>query len=236
MHAAIESSRKTSVPPPSGEPATAWQFSGAPDHWGNQSVIGRLSTAPEKGVGIRMLVRGAGEPAVVLFARDSAGWNLEDVSAAAPAPVARAPAVIPIAANNGIADAEWAREKMALSMAELATLAGVTRKAVYDWFDGAKPRMEVSSRLAGIRSVFEPFDSEAIRFAGRFWSAPLSDGRPFLDALKAIDGPGSAEAQVAREALSALLPAMMSLVERSQEKPRRHDLGTAHTEDLFRSI
>ncbi len=140
-----------------------------------------------------------------------------------------------LAVLDNLADLRWVREKLGLSMTDLATLFGVTRKTVYDWFDGTKPRQLAVDRIAAIRAVAESCPPEFLGVLNQFWSTPVGEGPSLIDILKS---PGSSSTMLssAKTALDALVPRIAQSAERNRAKPTRDAFGHAHNDDLFRSL
>lgn len=141
-----------------------------------------------------------------------------------------------IAALDGAADARWIKDSLHLSMSDVAALFGVTRKAVYDWFDGtSKPRAHFSERMAAIRSTLQgACTSEQLGLLRQLWSAPLAGEESLAGILKSVDASTASKAKI-KAALEELEPRMAELTQRLQSQPR-HDLGRAHIEDLVRGV
>ena len=211
---------------------TSFHAGAAPSVWqgaGQRTAV--TATAPDSRPKLRMrvIVSDSGRlvaQRALVGDPSTMDWKVES-EAAAPAAAVESPR----------AEAEWLKASLNLSMAELAELSGRSRKAVYDWFDeteAAAPQQDARDRMAGIRSVFDGFDAEKLKFARRVWSSAPREGASLLALLKQIDSPASAHVVAAREALAALGPVIDSLAQRGSSKPPKHDLGSAHTADLYR--
>jgi uncharacterized protein (TIGR04255 family) len=167
-----------------------------------------------------------------------------DERLARPAPSAGAPAAraAPVeeespALHMAPADAAWLKEELALSMAELAELSGVTRKAAYDWFTHATPHLGTAQRLAGIRAAVEPVEARLRRFIRGAWRAPVSKGESLFDLLRTIESPAVAAVAAALAAARALEPQLRDRLARANApSPASQDYGTAHTEHLYRGL
>jgi transcriptional regulator with XRE-family HTH domain len=62
------------------------------------------------------------------------------------------PGAVP--ASGAVVNAlDFIREKLSLSMTQLADLFGVTRKSVYDWYEGAEPRSNSAKRINILQNV-----------------------------------------------------------------------------------
>lgn len=89
------------------------------------------------------------------------------------------------------------KSKFALSVIQVAELFNVTRKAVYDWYDGAEPKSATAARINIVkgldRELFPP-DTDLAQLK-LFWKIPVS-GTSFLSLLS-NDLLGDAELRVA---------------------------------------
>ena len=75
------------------------------------------------------------------------------------------------------------KERLALSVTQIAEMFGVTRKTVYDWYEGAEPRTSMLQRIETIVDVIHlggiKGDLARIKFV---WNIPLS-GKTLLSVL-----------------------------------------------------
>lgn len=58
-------------------------------------------------------------------------------------------------AHAALQNIQWLRDHANLSMSALANIAGVTRKAAYDWLSGSAPREQRATRIASLRYLME---------------------------------------------------------------------------------
>jgi DNA-binding transcriptional regulator YiaG len=71
------------------------------------------------------------------------------------------------------------KERLALSITQMAELFGVTRKAVYDWYDGAEPRPTMMNRMEILIDVINSVPLEVdLRRLKAVWNIPIS-GKSF---------------------------------------------------------
>lgn len=73
------------------------------------------------------------------------------------------------------------KEQLALSVTQLAELFGVTRKSIYDWYDGKEPRSSTEKRLEilteALRTIPDNADLKRLKVV---WNIPLS-GKSFRE-------------------------------------------------------
>jgi transcriptional regulator with XRE-family HTH domain len=77
----------------------------------------------------------------------------------------------------------FVKETLGLSITQLAELFGVTRKTVYDWYEGAEPRQAMIGRLIALQEVFDASGDANLLRLKAFWSVPVN-GRSFLSTLQ----------------------------------------------------
>lgn len=71
------------------------------------------------------------------------------------------------------------KNRFSLSITQMAELFGVTRKAVYDWYEGAEPRSLTTSRIEVLLDVAEQLPNGVdLRRLKTVWNIPVS-GRSF---------------------------------------------------------
>jgi DNA-binding transcriptional regulator YiaG len=130
-------------------------------------------------------------------------------------------------------DTQWLRTSLELSMAEIASLFGVTRKAVYDWLDGTK-----TSKAAYIRAVRSLIESqipvETRPYLRQFWNSPSVEGLSLFEIIKSGDPTRLPEP--ARAALSALAGPMSNYIKQLASKTQVDVQGHTHNDDLYRSL
>lgn len=136
---------------------------------------------------------------------------------------------------NTIDDVQWLRTSLNLSMAEVATLFKVTRKAVYDWLDGSKPRTGLAERIGAMRALFERnLPEESRQVVRQFFDTPIEEKGTLLSILRDIDikslaGEGEAT-------LKTLAPRIAQFSADINSKPTPHGNGYAHNDDIYRSL
>ena len=138
--------------------------------------------------------------------------------------------------GDGLGDAKWLKDNFSLSMSEIANLFGVTRKAVYDWFDGSKPRQQMSDRIAGVREILEKnVKSDHRKYVRLFWSTRIDGDASLLDLLKL---PESTPEIIANSThlMEKINARIGDYVERNDSKRSRNAIGRTNTDDMFRSI
>jgi hypothetical protein len=98
-------------------------------------------------------------------------------------------------------DIAWMRHDLEIGMNEIASLFGVTRKAVYDWTNGAKATN--GSYIKAVRSLIERELSADLRpYLRQFWDFDAAGGEPLVSILKSGDVNRLDDAQHALRALA----------------------------------
>lgn len=82
------------------------------------------------------------------------------------------------------------KERLSLTVTQLAELFGVTRKTVYDWYEGAEPRQAMIGRLVALQEVLEEREGMNLARLKAFWNVPVA-GSSFLSTLRndTLSGP-----------------------------------------------
>lgn len=124
------------------------------------------------------------------------------------------------------------KERLGLSIMQMAELFGVTRKSVYDWYDGVAPQPKMVNRIEIVCEVLDtqPLHVDLCRLKAS-WHIPVSD-KSFC-AIVTEDGLSLIDFRIALTAkLHELLPRLVS----SKTLPSRGaiDLGEAHTSEFGR--
>lgn len=206
------------------------------DGWGMNSE--EWKSAAIGGITTSRLVR---EPYSVkigesLIIRDTVAnkWSLEIRPDAAPS-TATVTELFP-APPPYLEDLKWLRSSLGVSMSEISELFGVTRKAVYDWFNGSPPKRE--GRIAKIHLVRSALEAALpparLRFVRQIWELPLSDGGSLLEQLKRSQTPGQGIESISLSL--RLLETKLQEIEDRNARPNETGLGEAHAEDLIRSL
>lgn len=76
------------------------------------------------------------------------------------------------------------RDVFALKMSEVAQIFGVSRRAAYDWLDGATPKPETTTRLYTLSKYAEELKAFGLSNVEHFIHRPVVNGRSLLDLLK----------------------------------------------------
>jgi DNA-binding transcriptional regulator YiaG len=72
------------------------------------------------------------------------------------------------------------KDRLALSITQMSELFGVTRKAVYDWYEGAEPRAAMINRIETLIDIINTARPEIdLQRLKAVWNIPIS-GRSFL--------------------------------------------------------
>lgn len=86
-------------------------------------------------------------------------------------------------AKSNLEIIENVRNLLSLSITQIAELFGVTRKTVYDWYDGATPRAAVISRIRAVNSVISDFCGQVdLSRLKNVWKVDSGEGS-FIDIL-----------------------------------------------------
>jgi DNA-binding transcriptional regulator YiaG len=126
------------------------------------------------------------------------------------------------------------KSRLALSITQLAELFGVTRKAIYDWYDGAEPRRATTSRMELLIEILDAVPERIdIRRLKAVWNIPVS-GKSFL----AVFGDDKLDSislrAVLKEKLHELSPRLVATTNSIQK--RTSQLGEAHLAEIDRRI
>ncbi len=136
--------------------------------------------------------------------------------------------------SNVIDDIQWLRSALNLSMSEVAALFKVTRKAVYDWLDGSKPRTGLAERIATMRALFERnLPSESRSVVRQFFDTPIDGETTLLSILRDVDTTNLTAKGV--NGLNAIAHQVEKFAAELNSKPAPHGIGHAHNDDLYRS-
>jgi DNA-binding transcriptional regulator YiaG len=134
-----------------------------------------------------------------------------------------------------IVNLRWLKDSLSLGMSGLAELLGVTRKTVYDWFDGVEPRRDGRfAKVAALRTALEKTISADERATiKRIWNLPLADG----GTLRSILGAGEEDAVQLEAKISRSwreLKGNTIAVAQRNSSSSHTNFGLAQTEDLVR--
>lgn len=79
------------------------------------------------------------------------------------------------------------RERLSLSITQLAELFAVTRKSIYDWYDGVEPRSSVTNRLEilieALKRIPDDVDLKRLKVV---WNIPIG-GKSFLSVYNNVN-------------------------------------------------
>jgi transcriptional regulator with XRE-family HTH domain len=124
------------------------------------------------------------------------------------------------------------KEQLSLSVTQMAELFNVTRKAVYDWYEGAEPRSATIARISALAEVLASAPAKAeFQQLKAVWKVPAS-GRSFLAVLndEKLDAFNLRQALV--DKLHELSPRLAAQNRTSLRTSV--DLGQAHLADVDR--
>lgn len=74
------------------------------------------------------------------------------------------------------------KDRLALSITQLAELFGVTRKTVYDWYEGTEPRRNAINRIETLIEALNRYSELDLTRLKSMWSIPVS-GKSFRAVL-----------------------------------------------------
>lgn len=123
------------------------------------------------------------------------------------------------------------KNRLGISITQLADLLGVTRKAIYDWYDGAAPRTAMIGRINSLTDAIAEFGDSDLKRLKAIWGID-APSRSFRSTLQndTLVGPQLTAALVAK--LNELSDEMAA----PTMSPRRTsiDIGSAHLADIDR--
>ena len=130
-------------------------------------------------------------------------------------------------------DTQWFRDALGLSMAEIAAVFGVTRKAVYDWLDGA--RTNKAGYIKAVRGLIETELSPDLQpYLRQFWQHGAGAGVSLLEQLKSGEPAGLATDATA--ALRLLRQPISDYRERVRSEHASATVPHAHNYDEYRNL
>jgi hypothetical protein len=77
------------------------------------------------------------------------------------------------------------RDVFGLKMSELSQIFGVSRRAAYDWLEGATPKPEISSKIYQLSTLAETFNTAGVTNVRHFIHRPILGERTLFELLKA---------------------------------------------------
>lgn len=124
------------------------------------------------------------------------------------------------------------KSRLALSVTQLAELFGVTRKAIYDWYDGAEPRSAATIRMELLIDILntapERIDLQRLKAV---WNIPVS-GKSFLAVFGDDKLDPTALRTLLKEKLDELYPRLVATTKEMQRTTTQ--LGEAHLAEFDR--
>jgi len=139
----------------------------------------------------------------------------------------------PSGAVTSVERLDLIKDRLALSITQIAELFGVTRKAVYDWYEGAEPRPVTISRIEGLINVLDtvPADIDLKRLKS-VWNIGLS-GQSFREVLCNSNLDQASLQSVLTTKLNELYPRMVATT--GSLRKTAPQLGEAHLAEFDRS-
>lgn len=173
---------------------------------GSRSVLGLYSTSPASMRSYGLVIVHEEIASGALPAEPECGWMIERLGGVSwqagavvfgggKALVERPPTI------DTASDIAWMRHDLEIGMNEIASLFGVTRKAVYDWTNGAKATN--ASYIKAVRSLIErELPADLRPYLRQFWDFDAAGGEPLVSILKSGDVNRLGDAQHALRALA----------------------------------
>lgn len=124
------------------------------------------------------------------------------------------------------------QSKLGLSITQVSELFGVTRKAIYDWYDGAEPRRNIQNKIETLIDLLgEMPESIDIGKLKAVWKIPVS-GKSFLTAFNEDNADLLSYRTTLKEKLDELSPKLVSTsISEIKTNPQ---LGKAHLAEFDR--
>lgn len=126
------------------------------------------------------------------------------------------------------------REQLGLSITQLAELFGVTRKSIYDWYEGIEPRSNTVTRLEILTKALQDVpDGVDLKRLKVVWNIPVS-GRSFREIYNDTD----LEDGILLERLSATLKDLIPNMVKQNRLPRKPaaQVGKARLSELDKYV
>lgn len=131
--------------------------------------------------------------------------------------------------SDTASDIAWMRHGLEIGMNEIASLFGVTRKAVYDWTNGAKATN--ASYIKAVRSLIEGELSADLRpYLRQFWDFDVDGGEPLVSILKSGDAKRLIDAQ---RLLRALAERISHYAAKVKESSNTATISHVHNHDEY---
>jgi len=142
----------------------------------------------------------------------------------------------PNAARNYIEELRWLKDSLSLGMSGLAELLGVTRKTVYDWFDGVEPKRDGRlAKITALRKALEAgIDIDSLILVKHVWNFPLANGGTLRSILETGEE-DAAKLQVKISGAFRELEKEIVALKQRNSRLSRNNFGYAHAEDLIRT-
>jgi predicted DNA-binding protein YlxM (UPF0122 family) len=129
---------------------------------------------------------------------------------------------------------DFLKDHLGLSVTQMAELFSVTRKSIYDWYEGTIPRVEKLNKAHTLVQVVSELQKVDVRRLKTVWNIKRN-GQSFLDILGS-DEINNADLQTALRSkldeLSSQMVTTASLVTRTQN--RKIDIGESHMAEFDR--
>src|SRR5487761_14826 len=121
------------------------------------------------------------------------------------------------------------RDVFGLKMSEVAQIFGVSRRAAYDWLEGALPKTEIVAKMDKLSKQADEFRSAGITRLEHFTHRPVIGGRSLIDMLKSNEDIETALAIIKKTALDEARIRVDSGGRSAESKAGAHGLDEVST-------
>lgn len=125
---------------------------------------------------------------------------------------------------------EVLQDKLSLSVTQLADIFGVTRKSIYDWMDGADPRLNSKNKAQLLTDIVNSSNIDLSKLK-TVWNIPFSDV-----SFKSIIANEKLEYNEAKALAIKKIEEIYPRLESNPSTPTKsHFIGNSHTSDIERA-
>lgn len=124
------------------------------------------------------------------------------------------------------------KTKLGISVTQLADLFGVTRKTIYDWYEGKGPRAPMEARIDSLLESLTEFDDSDLKKLKSVWNIDLNGGS-FRSALQS-DTLSRSDLTAALVVKLNELSAEISAISRSSRRATPAYIGESSLADIER--
>lgn len=135
--------------------------------------------------------------------------------------------------NSFVDQLDSIKDRFALSITQIAELFSVTRKSVYDWYEGAEPRSNIKKRMETLLEVLSTISAETdLKRLKIVWHIPVS-GQSFISVFNDPILKTSTLQKELEKKLTELSSRMTKKISRLRKAGAQ--LGEAHLAEFDRS-